>query len=130
MPEAPFEIRLPLAPASKHRRVRVGGDGAIPAATGVALVERLGGVALVEARPLTGRKHQIRAHLAHVGLPVLGDELYGGSLGSAQIPAARTMLHASRLVLPHPGDGRTLRVESALPADFLDTLRRARAASG
>jgi len=59
---------------------------------------------LVEARPLTGRTHQIRVHLASVGLPILGDELYGGK------PYRRIMLHACRLSFPHPVTGENMTV--------------------
>jgi len=52
---------------------------------------------LVEARPLTGRTHQIRVHAADLGFPILGDQLYGGS------PAPRLYLHAAELILKHPG---------------------------
>lgn len=124
----PFEIDLPLSADDSAPRVRVGGPGARSAVTVVAAVETLGKLARVEVQPRTGRKHQIRAHLAHVGLPILGDELYGGRRSASVITAARTMLHASRLVLAHPVGGRALRIESALPPDLLDALRRARAA--
>ena len=59
---------------------------------------------LVEARPLTGRTHQIRVHLASVGLPILGDELYGGKT------YRRIMLHACRLSFPHPVTGENMTV--------------------
>lgn len=67
----------------------------------------------VEARPLTGRTHQIRVHMALSGMPLLGDVLYGG------IPYERIMLHAYSLTFPHPEDGRTLTVTAPLPKEFL-----------
>jgi 23S rRNA pseudouridine1911/1915/1917 synthase len=67
---------------------------------------------LIEARPHTGRKHQIRIHLAGAGVPVLGDARHGGP------PAPRTMLHAWRLALAHPVTGAALRLECAPPLDF------------
>ncbi|MBQ6352945.1 MAG: RluA family pseudouridine synthase, partial [Lentisphaeria bacterium] len=74
-------------------------------------------VALVEVKILTGRTHQIRVHMASIGTPVLGDEVYGGARGAG--PAApRQMLHAWRLELPHPADGRPLAFESPIPADM------------
>jgi 23S rRNA-/tRNA-specific pseudouridylate synthase len=68
----------------------------------------------IEAMPKTGRTHQIRVHLAEYGLPILGDELYG----SAKASVPRLMLHAVRLVFPHPTTKRKVVVESPLPADF------------
>ncbi len=67
---------------------------------------------LVEARPLTGRTHQVRAHLSAAGGAILGDEAYGGP------PAPRVALHAWWIELPWPGPGDTLRVVSAPPASF------------
>ena len=89
-----------------------------PARTDVLRLVTAGGLALVQARPLTGRSHQVRVHLAELGFPVAGDRLYGGG---GRIP--RPFLHAWRLVLPHPRDGSPLRLEAPLPADmqvFLD----------
>lgn len=77
--------------------------------------------ALVEARPKTGRMHQIRVHLAHIGRPIAGDVRYGGSLtlGGAAVP--RLMLHAAALEFPHPAGGR-MTIEAPLPEDFGQAL--------
>ncbi len=73
--------------------------------------------ALVEARPETGRMHQIRVHMAHVGRPILGDVRYGGALAAGGTGVPRLMLHASALEFPHPDGGRR-RVEAPPPEDF------------
>jgi 23S rRNA pseudouridine1911/1915/1917 synthase len=122
-----FTIAEPLSVAGAKGNVRVGGPGAKPAVTEVVIRERLAAVLLVEARPATGRKHQIRAHLAHAGLPILGDALYGGEPGGADsLGVPRLMLHAARLALRHPVSGGELVVESPLPRDFALVLRQAR----
>jgi RluA family pseudouridine synthase len=123
---ATLTVDAPLL-VSADGRVRVGGAEARPALTQVAVLERAGAVLLLEARPATGRKHQVRVHLAHAGLPILGDTLYGQAQ-AGPLEAPRLMLHASRLSLPHPLSGRTLLVESPVPVDFLRLLRQARAA--
>jgi 23S rRNA pseudouridine955/2504/2580 synthase len=99
----------------------VGGEGALAAETRVVVREVLADALLVEARPLTGRKHQVRAHLAHAGIPILGDPVYGDAKR-----APRLMLHARRLALPHPLTGEPLVLESPLPADFEAVLARLR----
>ena len=71
---------------------------------------------LLEARPKTGRKHQIRAHLASVGLPILGDRLYSPRPFSRLAP--RPMLHAYSLAFEHPVSGEEIQVECPLPEDF------------
>lgn len=92
-------------------RFRVARDGR-PARTRVRRLAAADGLALVEVHPLTGRTHQVRVHLAHAGVPVAGDGLYGGG----DLP--RPFLHAWRLTLPHPKDGVPLRLEAPLPADM------------
>ena len=82
-------------------------------------------VSLAEVRIMTGRTHQIRVHMASIGVPVLGDDLYGGVRG-VEYPVPRQMLHAWRLRLPHPEDGRMLDLESPIPAD----IREVAAAAG
>lgn len=79
------------------------------------------GAAIVLCEPLTGRTHQIRVHLAHLGHPIIGDDLYG-----IQGPwIARHALHAAALRCMHPSTGERLKVIASLPRDFqelLDTL--------
>jgi 23S rRNA pseudouridine1911/1915/1917 synthase len=95
-----------------------------PAVTEFVVAEVLARGLLVEARPRTGRKHQVRIHLADAGMPILGDRRYGGASGDAP----RVMLHAARLALRHPLTGAPLSVESPLPADFRAALEARRAA--
>ena len=89
------------------------------------VVERVAHGLLVEARPHTGRRHQIRAHLAYVQLPILGDTRYGAPTGGAS-RAPRVMLHCARVELPHPLTGRTLVIECPWPEDFERAARTAR----
>jgi 23S rRNA pseudouridine1911/1915/1917 synthase len=125
LPSRRFRVEAPLAPAGAGREgVRVGGPGAQAAETDVLVREVRGGGVLLEARPLTGRRHQVRAHLAHAGLPILGDDLYGPRAESRGVP--RLMLHALRLELPHPTTGRALVIESPLPDDFAAELEKLR----
>jgi 23S rRNA (cytosine1962-C5)-methyltransferase len=77
------------------------------------------GYALVEVIPETGRSHQIRVHLAHIGAPVVGDPLYG----PADLPAPRLCLHARELTLPHPATGQLLTIDAPLPPLFADVSR-------
>jgi RluA family pseudouridine synthase len=119
----PRRLRVSVPLAGEGRRVTVGGAGAKAAETEVVVRETLASALLVEARPLTGRKHQLRAHLAHAGMPILGDPVYG----DAGERAPRLMLHARRLALPHPLTGEPLVIESPLPEDFVRLLARLRA---
>jgi RluA family pseudouridine synthase len=75
------------------------------------------GAALLELDPETGRMHQLRVHLAHLGRPIAGDARYGGALvvGGHAIP--RLMLHAAALTFPHPSGGEK-RLEAPVPADM------------
>jgi 23S rRNA pseudouridine1911/1915/1917 synthase len=98
--------------------------GAKPAVTHVRLKQRYrrDGVAasLIECRLETGRTHQIRVHLQHLGHPLVGDQTYGVKPWRDWFP--RQALHARRLGLVHPADGRSLTWESPLPADFRDLI--------
>ncbi|MFP8880029.1 MAG: RluA family pseudouridine synthase [Myxococcota bacterium] len=77
--------------------------------------------ALLDVMPATGRTHQIRVHLASVGLPIVGDPVYGKSRGRAQ-SIDRPALHAAVLGFTHPASNQTMRFESPLPADFVGLL--------
>lgn len=89
------------------------------------VLEVRGGVALVRAVIARGFRHQVRAHLAHVGLPLVGDPLYGAPWHALQTAAplapdapARLGLHASAIELRRPGSGERLRIDCPLPTDF------------
>ena len=89
--------------------------------------EHLRGASLLRVRLETGRTHQVRVHLASIGLPVLGDPVYGGAhaLG-AGLGLARQALHAAVLGFTHPTSGERLRFESPLPADMARALEALR----
>lgn len=123
--ERRFVVEAPIghAPGSGGRCVRrAGGDGALPARTEVEVLRSLGdGVCVVRCRPLEGRTHQVRVHLAHAGLPVLNDELYGDA--SELLPPGRHALHAAAIELAHPTTGDALRAAAPVPLDLLDAGR-------
>ncbi|HEU4384984.1 MAG TPA: RluA family pseudouridine synthase [Anaeromyxobacteraceae bacterium] len=88
--------------ATRYRTLRTGPSGA----------------ALVEARPETGRTHQIRVHLAALGAPLLGDPRYGGPRQVGEVSVPRVMLHASRLEVDHPRSGQRMAFSAPVPEDF------------
>jgi 23S rRNA pseudouridine1911/1915/1917 synthase len=94
---------------------------ALPAQTTYRVVQYGPRCALVAATLQTGRTHQIRAHFAGTGHPLVGDELYGGP-GSTDI--RRQALHAWRVRLRHPASGRPLAIVAPIPADFATAARR------
>ena len=103
--------------------VRVGdGPGAKAARTRYATLETAGNRTLLEVELYTGRRQQIRAHLAHLGHPVVGDERHGAAGPRASLPAPRLGLHALRLRLAHPRDGRVLVLEAPPPRAFRELL--------
>jgi 23S rRNA pseudouridine1911/1915/1917 synthase len=88
------------------------------AVTHFELLEQLGEYALLRVRLETGRTHQIRVHLAAIGLPVVGDAVYG----ALDPTLGRQFLHASRLAFTHPFSGERVDVESPLPPDLAGHL--------
>ncbi len=100
--------------------------------------ERFNGWTLLQCEPLTGRTHQLRAHLRHAGLPLVGDALYGGralllsqlkkgyrlKTGQVERPLLdRVALHAEELSLPHPVTGQILTVSAPWPKDMLVAVK-------
>jgi 23S rRNA pseudouridine1911/1915/1917 synthase len=116
------------APLSRERaRILVRAATGKKAATEVVVQERLARSTLVEARPRTGRTHQIRVHLSAVGHPVLGDRTYGGAGQDAtRLGLARPFLHSWRIAFDHPITQERIEVEDPLPPDLENALRQAR----
>ncbi|REJ88638.1 MAG: RluA family pseudouridine synthase [Planctomycetota bacterium] len=90
---------------------RPAGENTRPALTHYRVLRSHRGRSLVELNPLTGRRNQIRVHLADAGCPIVGDQKYG----AASNPARRLALHATRLSFLHPDSGERLHFESPLP---------------
>jgi 23S rRNA pseudouridine1911/1915/1917 synthase len=111
-----------------RRRVARRGEPAREARTRWSVRERFAGAALLDVELGTGRQHQIRVHLAHIGLPVLGDPVYRGPrAGRPPVTAPRQMLHGRHLAFRHPFTGERVSVESPLPDDVeraIAALRR------
>jgi 23S rRNA pseudouridine1911/1915/1917 synthase len=112
---------------SGKRAVARPDEPARPAVTRWRVVERFARGALLAVELQTGRQHQIRVHLAHIRLPVLGDATYGQTASRhPPVRVRRQMLHAGSLAFVHPLTGETVRVESPLPADFRRALQELR----
>jgi len=77
------------------------------------------GLSLVEVDLVTGRTHQIRVHLKHIGAPVLGDPVYGSASVNKKFNTTRQLLHAHTLSFTHPITGKPLELTAPLPADFM-----------
>jgi 23S rRNA pseudouridine1911/1915/1917 synthase len=129
--EAPAVIEAPIdADPADRRRVRVHDKGAAPPAarharTEIVSAKRGEGMSLVDARARTGARHQVRAHLAHVGHPLAGDARYGGPV----VPGlAHHFLHAHTISFEHPVTGERVSVEAPLPADRRKVLAHLRLA--
>jgi 23S rRNA pseudouridine1911/1915/1917 synthase len=110
-------IDVPLAHAGDH--VVAGVSDGRPAITEFSVRARRGSFALVDVKLVTGVLHQVRAHLAAVGAPIVGDKLYGG----VEEPGlSRFFLHAVSLGVQHPVTGKFVRVESPLPPELAKVL--------
>ena len=122
-------VRLPLLKYlldSGERRVRVADDGKA-SHTVFRLLARWENFSLLEAELKTGRTHQIRVHLAHLGFPIAGDEKYGDFSLNKALPRTglkRMFLHAWRMRLPHPLGGEALALEAPLPESLQGFLRQ------
>ncbi|MDP2794659.1 MAG: RluA family pseudouridine synthase [Sulfurisoma sp.] len=122
-------VRLPLQKyltEEGERRVAVSREGK-EAHSIVRLVARWQNFSLVEVELKTGRTHQIRVHLAHLGFPLAGDDKYGDFPLNRDLQKAglkRMFLHAAQLKLAHPLTGEPLELEAPLPPDLRDFLKR------
>ena len=131
-----IEKPLGLHPTNRERiAIRAIEDGGKEASTFYEVFERFRGYALVRRKPKTGRTHQIRVHLAHIGHPILADKAYSGrsafTLGDLLGPdhpdadtvlLDRQALHAHALDLLHPITGEPIHFQAPPPADFAAAL--------
>lgn len=83
------------------------------------VLEKIGGISVVECEPVTGRTHQLRVHLSSVGAPIVGDDMYGGG---NDLP--RQALHANTMRFIHPFTGEKIEIVAPLPSDMKNYLGR------
>ncbi len=119
-------IDAPLGRDTRHpTRIRVSADGR-PAVTHYELREQFPGYALLQVTLATGRTHQIRVHLASIGLAVVGDRAYGRP-GRPEVDPGRVWLHASDLAFEHPLTGTAVAAHAPLPPELARSLSVLRA---
>jgi 23S rRNA pseudouridine1911/1915/1917 synthase len=120
-----FEQGHVSAPIGRHPRHRQKmavseRETAKPAETRYRVIKRYPYSTLLEVKTLTGRTHQIRVHMAHLGHPLVGDEIYG-----TRKAGERLALHASKIEFTHPKTGKIMQFKCELPADFNKLIRDA-----
>jgi 23S rRNA pseudouridine955/2504/2580 synthase len=125
-PQGKIDVALIKAKGPEGDRMRASREGEEDdeqrAITSYAVIDKAGKVASwLSLKPMTGRQHQLRAHTAHIGTPILGDNKYNGDNDLPEGVQNLLHLHARRLVLPHPRGG-TVDVSAPLPAHMLHTF--------
>ena len=115
-------IQKPIAEiVGKRKKAVIRRDGK-PSITAYRILQSANGVSLIEARPKTGRLHQIRVHMAALGHPLLGETIYAGKIALPNVP--RLCLHATALSFIHPDTGHRLGIASPWPKDLRKALKR------
>lgn len=123
-------IEAPIGRDPRNRMRMAVVPGGRPSVTGYRVRERFAGWTLLEVDLVTGRTHQIRVHLAALGHPLAGDEVYGGGTARRGPPGLeRLFLHAWRALFAAPATGDLVRVEAPVPAELEDVLAGLRAAA-
>jgi 23S rRNA pseudouridine1911/1915/1917 synthase len=116
-------IEAPIGRHPTRRQQMAVVSGGRPSVTHYEVLDSGPALSLLEITLETGRTHQIRVHLKHLGHPVMGDRTYGGlSEASKALGLDRPFLHAWRLAFPHPSDGRPIEVDDPLPGDLVRAL--------
>lgn len=115
------------APVGRHpterKKMAVNIKNGRDAVTHFTVLERFRNATLVKAELETGRTHQIRVHLAYIGFPVLGDEIYGRKNSNNKYNLNGQTLHAKILALTHPATGKRMEFEAPLPEYFEELLQ-------
>lgn len=106
-----------------RRKIVVGPLSKKESVTEFSVTYRSKAFSLLEVRPLTGRTHQIRSHLAYIGHPILGDDTYGGKKEIGDLKFSRQMLHAYKISFIHPSKSRRIEFCAPPPRDIAELFK-------
>ena len=130
--DSPGTVDLPIDRDPNHKARRTVTEGGYPSVTHYTPLEvfncggegEIKGYSLVELKLDTGRTHQIRVHMTHIGHPLVGDELYAQLYGYYENPSwmPRQALHAAKLSFRHPADERLVSFEAPMPEDMKNCI--------
>jgi 23S rRNA pseudouridine1911/1915/1917 synthase len=125
-PEALIDAPIGRDPRHRKKMAVVSDErgDARPAQTSYRAIDYFADYTYVECRPHTGRKHQIRVHMAYIGYPIAGDTIYGRR--KDRLDLKRHFLHAAELTFRRPSDGEEVHVAAELPEDLAGVLQRLR----
>lgn len=119
------DVNLPLrSSVGRRKRTIVDQKNGKPARSLLDVLGNSQDYSLIQAKPSTGRTHQIRAHLYALGYPILGDSLYGAESNNPSGYADRLSLHALTLRFRHPETGEVITLSASTSQDFLETARK------
>lgn len=106
-------INVPIARVPGSGILREVNESGKEAVTKYEIISKRNGLCLVKLNPLTGRTHQLRVHMSHIGMPIYGDELYGSPITDKQ-----TLLHCRSIEFMHPMNGKHLTIDAPIPEDI------------
>ncbi len=107
---------------TKRQQMSVLEEGGKPAITHIETLRSKGGISLIEAKPVTGRTHQIRVHLQHIGCPIIGDSIYGHAGLNKNLGFSKQCLHSYSISFIHPKEKKRVQFSTSLPSwyNFLE----------
>lgn len=119
------EVNAPIGRHPVHRKqMTIREEGGREAITQYEMVATDGKISVLSINLITGRTHQIRVHMKHLGTPVLGDSLYGNTQQNERYKAKRQLLHARTLQLKHPVTGEELALTADYPDDMIEFFEK------
>lgn len=113
-------IDAPIARAEGSGILRKVSDSGKPAITEYQITEEFGSLSIVKLTPKTGRTHQLRVHMAHLGHPIYGDDMYGSDVQNAS-----TLLHCHKICFYHPHTKQLMEICAPMPEDIMTIIKNA-----
>ncbi len=113
-------IDAPIARVQGSGILREVSESGKQAITEYQITEELGNLSIVKLTPKTGRTHQLRVHMAHLGHPIYGDDMYG-----SEIVGKSTLLHCQKICFYHPQTNELMQIYAPMPEDIMEIIKNA-----